>query len=62
MDSIDVDCITQELSQDTINDEVLISLVRENSILYDKTLKDYKNKELKFETWKSTGEIFGCAG
>lgn len=62
MDSIDVDCITQELSQDTINDEVLISLVRENSILYVKTLKDYKNKELKFETWKCIEEIFGCAG
>lgn len=51
-----------EISQENINDEVLISLVRENSVFYDKTLKDYKNKNLKFEMWKSIGEILNCTG
>lgn len=45
-----------------IDDEVLISIVRENPVLFDKTLKDYKNKELKLEIWKSIGEVLGCTG
>jgi len=48
--------------QENIDDEMLISLVRENAIVYDKTLKDYKNKELKNEIWKSIREILGCTG
>ncbi|XP_067208099.1 uncharacterized protein [Linepithema humile] len=30
--------------------------------VFDKTLKDYKNKELKLEIWKSIGKVLGCTG
>ncbi|EZA50913.1 hypothetical protein X777_10740 [Ooceraea biroi] len=49
-----------EISQENINDETLISIVRKNRMLYVKTLKDYKNKELKHEVWKNIGEMLGC--
>lgn len=48
--------------QENIDDKMLISLARENTIIYDKTLKDYKDKELKNEIWRSIGEILGCTG
>lgn len=48
--------------QENINDELLISIVRENPVLYVKTLKDYKNKELKREKWTSIGEMLGFTG
>ncbi|KMQ89171.1 transcription factor adf-1 [Lasius niger] len=59
MDS-NVDIDFSEISQENIDDEVLISVVKENSVLYDKSLKDYKNKELKLEIWKNIGEVLGC--
>lgn len=61
MDS-NVDIDFSEISQENIDDEVLISVVKENSVLYDKSLKDYKNKELKLEIWKNIGEVLGCTG
>jgi len=57
-----VDIDLNEISQENIDDEILISIVRENPVLYVKTLKDYKNKELKIELWKSIGETLGCTG
>jgi len=51
-----------EISQENINDEILIAIVRENPVLYVKTLKDYKNKELKIKLWKSIGETLSCTG
>jgi len=44
-----VDIDLNEISQENINDEILIAIVRENAVLYVKMLKDYKNKELKIE-------------
>jgi len=57
-----VDIDLNEISQENIDDEILIAIVKENPVLYVKTLKDYKNKELKFELWKSIGETLGCTG
>lgn len=51
-----------EGSQENINDEMLIAFVRENPVLYMKTLKDYKTKELKLDTWSTIGEVLGCTG
>jgi len=36
-----VDIDLNEISQKNINDEILIAIVRENPVLYVKTLKDY---------------------
>ncbi|CAH1979196.1 unnamed protein product [Acanthoscelides obtectus] len=38
-----------------INQEVLITLVQERPVIWDKTIEGYKNKRLKFDCWK---EIF----
>ncbi|XP_072947281.1 uncharacterized protein [Epargyreus clarus] len=38
-----------------INQELLITLVHERSVIWDKTIEDYKNKRLKYHSWK---EIF----
>ena len=51
-----------ESLSENIDDELLISIVRKNPVLYDKTLKDYKNKELKLDIWESIGETLGCTG
>ena len=51
-----------EIFQENIEDDVLIAVVRDNPVLYDKTSKDYKNKELKQEIWKSVGEVLSCTG
>lgn len=62
MDSnVDID-FNEEGSQENIDDEMLIAFVRENPVLYVKTLKDYKNKELKLDTWSTIGEVLGCTG
>jgi len=35
-----------------IDIEMLISLVENKPVLWDKTLESYKNKQLNFTTWK----------
>ena len=61
MDS-NVDTNFNEIFQENIEDDVLIAVVRDNPVLYDKTSKDYKNKELKQEIWKSIGKVLSCTG
>lgn len=43
-------------------EEMLISLVRENKILYNTKLKSYKFTSLKNKTWKSIAETLNCDG
>ncbi|XP_045538097.1 uncharacterized protein LOC123721932 [Papilio machaon] len=38
-----------------INQELLITLIQERPVIWDKTIDDYKNKRLKYDSWK---EIF----
>lgn len=52
-----------EVPQLNISNELLISLVEKNPLLYEKTTsKDFKIKELKLDTWDSIGETLGCTG
>ncbi|KAL6268208.1 hypothetical protein P5V15_001319 [Pogonomyrmex californicus] len=43
--------ITKESMKEEIQDEILIALVKENPILYNKKHPDYKNHEVKKDTW-----------
>ncbi|KYN27409.1 hypothetical protein ALC57_03201 [Trachymyrmex cornetzi] len=36
---------------ETVQDEILVALVKENPVLYDKKYPDYKNQEVKKDTW-----------
>lgn len=54
--NLDIEIDFIEESQENMNDELLISIVRDNAVLYEKTLKDYKNKELKLDIWESIGD------
>lgn len=48
-----------EDEEETINDEILIALVRENPVLYDKKHRDYKNQEVKKDAWNMILETCG---
>ncbi|XP_019885414.2 uncharacterized protein LOC112639676 [Camponotus floridanus] len=55
------DCINENVVQDIvhINDEALATLVKSNPYLYNKKHKDFKNVEVKKDTWKV---ISTCCG
>ncbi|XP_036140509.1 uncharacterized protein LOC118644881 [Monomorium pharaonis] len=47
------------MEEETISDEILITLVRENPVLYDKKHRDYKNQQVKKDTWNMIREVSG---
>lgn len=55
------DCINENVVEDIvhINDEALAALVKSNPYLYNKKHKDFKNVEVKKDTWKV---ISTCCG
>lgn len=42
---------SMEATEETLQDGVLVALVKENPVLYDKKHRDYKNQEVKKDTW-----------
>jgi len=51
----------EDIEEEIINDEILIALVRENPVLYDKKHKDYKNQEVKKDAWNVIREAIGLS-
>ncbi|XP_049878851.1 uncharacterized protein LOC126375807 [Pectinophora gossypiella] len=49
------DSFSHRLWDNCLNQELLITLIQERPVIWDKTIDDYKNKRLKYDSWK---EIF----
>jgi len=55
----DLEEMYHENNKNDIDDELLISLVKGNPMLYDKKNRDFKNSKLKADTWLALS--IGCS-